>query len=231
MYKQLNTQLFVGIPNLYRNTTLLVPNVPSTLYIDLRAIYCTNIFSLCIILTYNAPHRRSCCSWKLWFPANRGTSLLLVVLGKLSVRLTAFFHSIFIPLTEVVLRSHVWHPYQAVQYVCSKRILIWSGTTRNCAFSLFTEPMNSPLFARISASSHISFVNIIPRYLTFSFHFTCWPFTFTWRCSGHAFLLKQMHSVFLALKVTPYSLAKDSDVLTSISRPCMLGLSNNKSSA
>ena len=179
MHRHLNTQLFLGTPHLCRNTTPLVPNVPNTLYIYLLAIYCTNIFSLCIILTYNGPNRRSCCSWKLQCPANRGMSLLLVVLGKLSVRLTAFFHSIVIPLTGVVSRSHVWHPYQAVQYVCSKRILIWPGTSRNYAFSLFTEPINSPLFARISASSHISFVNIIPRYLTLTFHFTRWPLTLT----------------------------------------------------
>ena len=56
MYRQLKTYFFLGTPNLYRNITQLVPNVHRTLYTALRAVYCTNIiFSLCIMLAYNAP--------------------------------------------------------------------------------------------------------------------------------------------------------------------------------
>ena len=61
------------------------------------------------------------------------------------------------------------------------------------------------------------FYFIFPLY-TFSIniHLTLW-----WTCIFTKTYI--MHSVFLALKVKPYSLAKDSDVLTSTSRPCMLG--------
>ncbi len=74
MYWQLNATFSRGTPGLCHNITLFVPNVPGTLYIALPAIYCTNIMSLCIMLAYNAPHRRSCCYWKLPFPAKRGMS-------------------------------------------------------------------------------------------------------------------------------------------------------------
>ena len=93
-------------------------------------------------------------------------SFLLVVLGKLSVRLTASSHSIFITLTGVVLRSEEPRltPTTSIRLQQTDPDLI-----RNTAI-LCIQPIYRSNKCFSFCANICIIVNIIPRYFILSFH-------------------------------------------------------------